>query len=68
MDKQMRAIAKGSQILGMDRMAIMAGLNISHELLQLRKSMGDDQKIQLKIKSLHDKVDQAIQDIQHVGL
>ena len=37
LDKQMRAVAKGTQVLGVDRCAIMAGLNISHELLQLQK-------------------------------
>ena len=67
MDKQMRMVGKGSQVLGMDRCAIMAGLNISHELLQLKKEMGNDQKVARKIKSLHDKVDKAIQDIQQVG-
>ncbi len=68
LDTQMRTIAKGSQILGMDRCAIMAGLNISHELLQLKKTAGDSRKVNSKIEDLHEKVDKAIEDFQQIGL
>ncbi|NKB64855.1 MAG: cell division protein ZapA [Gammaproteobacteria bacterium] len=68
LDTQMRTIAKGSQILGMDRCAIMAGLNISHELLQLKKNTGDSKKINSKLTNMHDKVDKAIEDFQQIGL
>ena len=68
LDTQMRTIAKGSQILGMDRCAIMAGLNISHELLQLKKTAGDSKKVNSKIKNIQDQVDKAIEDFSQIGL
>ena len=68
LDKQMRTIAKGSQILGMDRCAIMAGLNISHELLQMRKQNNEDSRINSRLQNLHDKVDKVMENIQQVGL
>ena len=39
LDKQMRSISDGGQVLGIDRCAIMAGLNITHALLRLQKTV-----------------------------
>ena len=38
LDKQMRQISEGNQVLGMDRCAVMAGLNISYSYLQMQKN------------------------------
>ena len=34
LDEQMRAIRKGGKVIGIERIAVMAALNITHELLQ----------------------------------
>ncbi len=34
LDKQMRAIRDSGKVIGLERIAVMAALNISHELLQ----------------------------------
>jgi cell division protein ZapA len=36
LDAQMRAIRDSGKVLGLDRMAVMAALNISHDLLRMR--------------------------------
>ena len=64
LDKQMRTVTKGAQVLGVDRCAIMAGLNISHELLELRKSVGDDEQITSRLQCLHEQIDKAVTNIQ----
>ena len=59
-DKQMRAASQGTQSLGVDSCAIMAGLNISHELLTLRKSASDNEQINSRLESLHRQVDEVV--------
>lgn len=66
LDKQMRAIAKGSQILTIDRCAIMAGLNITHSLLQIQKAIGTQENVDSRLQSLHDQIDKAVTNIQQV--
>lgn len=60
LDRQMRAVSKGAQVLGIDRCAIMAGLNISHELLALRESIDDNAELDARLQRLHTQVEQAV--------
>ena len=63
-DKQMRASSQGTQALGADSCAIMAGLNISHELLTLRKSASDSEQINSRLENLHRQVDEVVAAVQ----
>ncbi|MEL7043695.1 MAG: cell division protein ZapA [Pseudomonadota bacterium] len=40
LDEQMRAIRSTGKVIGLERIAVMAALNISHELLQMRSGVG----------------------------
>ncbi|MEO1081398.1 MAG: cell division protein ZapA [Pseudomonadota bacterium] len=40
LDEQMRAIRSTGKVIGLERIAVMAALNISHELLQTRSGVG----------------------------
>jgi len=42
LDEQMRAIRSTGKVIGLERIAVMAALNISHELLQARNGAGAD--------------------------
>ncbi|MDD9823077.1 MAG: cell division protein ZapA [Gammaproteobacteria bacterium] len=64
LDRQMRAVSKGAQVLSIDRCAIMAGLNISHELLTLRESLDDNEQLNARLERLHTQVDQAVNGMQ----
>jgi len=39
LDEQMRAIRATGKVVGLERIAVMAALNISHELLQMRNGV-----------------------------
>jgi cell division protein ZapA len=39
LDEQMRAIRATGKVIGLERIAVMAALNISHELLQMRNGV-----------------------------
>ena len=41
LDEKMREIRDIGRIIGTERIAVMAALNITHELLQLRQRRGD---------------------------
>ncbi len=68
LDKQMRAIANNNHALGTDRCAIMAALNISHELLAARRNVGQDGEVSERLEKLHQKIDQAMDSIRQVAL
>jgi cell division protein ZapA len=40
LDQRMREIRQAGRVVGTDRIAIMAALNIAHELIQLRQAQG----------------------------
>jgi cell division protein ZapA len=40
LDQQMRAIRETGKVIGLERIAVMAALNISHELLRARNGIG----------------------------
>ncbi|MGA0838412.1 MAG: cell division protein ZapA [Pseudomonadales bacterium] len=43
LDQQMRRIREAGKVFGIDRIAVMAALNITHEMLQKRQVLGEIQ-------------------------
>lgn len=43
LDRQMRDIRNGNRMAGLDRIAVLAALNLAHELTQLRRAQGGQQ-------------------------
>jgi cell division protein ZapA len=57
LDEKMRAIRSAGNVIGTERIAVMVGLNIAHELLQNNgRSVGDDRELQ----RLSDKIAHAL--------
>lgn len=61
LDSKMKEIRESGRVIGADRIAVMAALNISHDLLQ-NKSQKDglDQTICSRIKALQNKIEVAL--------
>ena len=60
---QMREIRDGGRVVGLDRIAVMAALNLAHELLQERSRTEDlDEEVHAKLQSLREKVEVALSD------
>ncbi len=68
LNEQMRQIVENNQALGADRCAIMAALNISHELLVARENIGDDSEVNDRLDKLHDQIDDAMDAIRQVAI
>lgn len=60
LDRKMREIQTSGKVMGTERTAIMAALNIAHELLELRERGGMAVDTVQKIKFLQSKIDAAL--------
>jgi cell division protein ZapA len=61
LDGKMAEIKKGGKVTGTDRIAVMAALNIAHELLSLKVGNGFDiGQAKRRISGIEAKLDEAI--------
>jgi cell division protein ZapA len=63
LDKQMREIRDGGKVVGVERIAVMAALNIAHELLQIQKNGQVNETVNQRIRHLHEKLDTVLADL-----
>lgn len=59
LDKKMRDIRDSGKVVGVERIAIMAALNLSHELLNSKSGNLDVGEIKRRIVLMQDQIDQA---------
>ena len=59
LDNQMREVRQAN-VIGLERIAIMAALNMSHELLEAREQLGDDSGNDERIQGLLSRLDNEI--------
>ena len=61
LDERMKEIRNSGKVIGSERIAVMAALNITHDMLQSRfKSANSVAVDSVKIKSLQEKVETAL--------
>ena len=67
--KNMEKIRQTGKVVGIDRIAVMAALNIAHELVQLQQDDGQDQdKINNKILQLKERVSAFLDEDRQLEL
>ncbi len=64
LDGSMKEIQKTGKIIGAERCAIMAALNITNDLLKLQKSTVGQDKIQEKLSSLQSRIDDVLREAE----
>jgi cell division protein ZapA len=67
LDRRMREIRDGGKIAGAERVAVMAALNIAHELLRARSGQPapkdfDGASVQRRISAMQTAIDRAMAD------
>ena len=69
LDRKMREIRDSGKIIGTDRIAVMAALNIAHELLN-QDSEGDSSQsaIRDRIMSLSSKIEDALHESRQLEI
>ncbi|MCU7930054.1 MAG: cell division protein ZapA [Candidatus Thiodiazotropha sp. (ex Codakia rugifera)] len=69
LDGQMREIRQGGRIIGTERVAVMAALNIANDLLLIQQTKEDGtQNITRRIKSLQEKIEIALNTTNQLEL
>jgi cell division protein ZapA len=59
LDKKMRDIRDSGKVIGVERIAIMTALNLSHELLNSKSGNVDVGDIKRRISLMQDQIDQV---------
>lgn len=69
LDERMRAIKRSSAVIGLERIAVMAALNLGHELLQAKRQPNASAHSAIdagsapgrdELQRLHDKIDRSL--------
>ncbi len=62
LNEKMKEIRDQGKIVGIDRIAVMAALNIAHDLLDGNSpgNAGDQHMVQDRIRAMQDKIDSAL--------
>ncbi len=69
LDERMRAIRQTGKIIGTERIAVMAALNMAHELLTVNRECDEgDASLERRMRSLQDKVEVALHQFNQLEL
>ncbi len=68
LDKQMRGIRESGKVIGLERIAVMAALNISYELLQASDHADAGHTGAEPVKRLNRKLDDALHDLRQLEI
>ena len=66
LDKSMKEIQKTGKIIGTERCAIMAALNITNDLLRLQNSSMEQNRVEAKLNSLQDRIDEVLRESENL--
>ena len=64
----MRGIRETGKVIGLERIAVMAALNISHELLQPNNEADVNDTADDSVKRLSSKLDSALQELRQLKI
>ena len=62
LDGQIRTVQEQTKLVGLERCAIVAALNISNELLRAKRSGTELNDISQRMRSIGDRIDSVIQE------
>ena len=66
---RMKEIRDSGKIVGLDRIAVMAALNLAHEVIKLRaRENGTEQETGQRLKSMRERVETALENGQQLEL
>ncbi|MET0014320.1 MAG: cell division protein ZapA [Sedimenticola sp.] len=69
LDERMREIRTGGRVIGTDRIAVMAALNLAHDLLEQKDSKDDtSQGISKRLRIMQEKIEIALSQSNQLEL
>ena len=64
LDKQLRMVQAQSKVVGVEHCAVITALNLSNELLQLRRNGNPSADLSARLQNLPERVEQAVVNSQ----
>ncbi|MES9844391.1 MAG: cell division protein ZapA [Candidatus Sedimenticola sp. PURPLELP] len=69
LDEKMREIRTGGRVIGTDRIAVMAALNLAHDLLEQKDSKDDvSQGVSKRLRAMQEKIEIALSQSNQLEL
>lgn len=69
LDERMREIRKTGKIVGAERIAVMAALNIAHDLVKAKTELDENQRVtERHLARINEKIEKALQDARQMDL
>lgn len=68
LDRKMEEIHASGKVIGLERCAIMAALNITHELLSLKRDSGASEAYEERLRALVQQIDGALSEQREIEL
>lgn len=64
LDRKMREIRSGGKVIGLERIAVIAALNITHELLSASRHMDTESDSKAELSRLISKIEKTLDSYQ----
>lgn len=64
LDRKMREIRGSGKVIGLERIAVITALNISHELLSISRRMDDESDSKAELGRLISKIERTLDEYQ----
>jgi cell division protein ZapA len=68
LNEKMHEIRSSGKVIGSDRIAVMAALNLAHDLLQQQQTTMENDQLTQQIKKLREKIDQAVYESKQMEI
>ena len=68
LNEKMHEIRSSGKVIGSDRIAVMAALNLAHDLLQQQQQSTDTSQLQQQIHQLREKVDAVVNESKQMEI
>ncbi len=68
LNDKMHEIRASGKVIGSDRIAVMAALNLAHDLLQQQQHSAHDSDLQKQLRKMREKIDEVVNESRQLEI
>ncbi len=68
LNDKMHEIRASGKVIGSDRIAVMAALNLAHDLLQQQQHSAHDSELQKQLRKMREKIDEVVNESRQLEI
>ncbi len=69
LNSRMRELKEGGNVIGTDRIAVMAALNMTHEMIEIKDdSSSVSESMSKRLRKMQEKIEDALQDTKQLEI